>query len=350
MEESIFPSPSPEDISEALCPTVLELVILPTEDCNFRCIYCYEEHKRGRMSPDIIEGIKRLIARRMEDIVQLRISWFGGEPLAAKQIVFEVNEYAYNLCKNNKVYFASDITTNGYFITPLVMERLVKSSLKEFFISLAGIGADHDKLRPLASGKGSFSKIWENLISLRNSEIDFNISLRLHYSPNISSCELLCRMVNEEFGGDRRFRTSLQRIADLGGENTGKFSTVSAEKSEEINWHLASFMPDMIVEDLNPKKSLICTAARPNNLVIRPDGQISKCLAHLDDPRNLVGRLETNGSMSFNRQRLQPWFKGFDNLDGKMLGCPIASVPRENWPTEEKRKIFPFNIIVDHAS
>jgi len=39
----------------------LNLILMPFENCNFRCIYCYEEFKRNRMSRDVIEGILNLV-------------------------------------------------------------------------------------------------------------------------------------------------------------------------------------------------------------------------------------------------------------------------------------------------
>lgn len=37
---------------------LLHLIILPTEKCNLRCVYCYEDFKKGKMS-EKIEEIKK---------------------------------------------------------------------------------------------------------------------------------------------------------------------------------------------------------------------------------------------------------------------------------------------------
>ena len=36
---------------------ILRLIILPTEKCNFKCLYCYEEFKIGKMSIELQEDI-----------------------------------------------------------------------------------------------------------------------------------------------------------------------------------------------------------------------------------------------------------------------------------------------------
>jgi sulfatase maturation enzyme AslB (radical SAM superfamily) len=61
----------------------LNLIILPTEACNFRCTYCYETFEHKKMKKEVVNGIKALIGRRGPELNKLEIAWFGGEPLLA---------------------------------------------------------------------------------------------------------------------------------------------------------------------------------------------------------------------------------------------------------------------------
>jgi len=49
----------------------LNLIILPTEACNFRCTYCYETFENKKMPRPVVTGIKSLIDRRGEDLDEL---------------------------------------------------------------------------------------------------------------------------------------------------------------------------------------------------------------------------------------------------------------------------------------
>ena len=42
---------APEVLQSSLTPSLLHLILLPTEACNFRCTYCYEDFRLGRMEP-----------------------------------------------------------------------------------------------------------------------------------------------------------------------------------------------------------------------------------------------------------------------------------------------------------
>ena len=343
-------SPSRTDLSEALSSKILELILLPTEECNFRCIYCYEDHVPGRMSNATVAGIKRLIERRMDDLQFLRLSWFGGEPLIAADILFEIGEFANKQCDARGVILAGDVTTNGFMLAPATMSRLVAAKHQQFFVSLAGAREVHDRLRPLVSGKGTFDRIWRNLTELRDSSLDFTIDLRLHFGPDIIPCEALCREVNDAFGDDGRFTVSLQRIADLGGANTGTFDTVAPEDARAIVWHLASLLPDVQVSNLYPKKHPICCAARPNNMIIRTDGRLSRCACQLNDHRNFVGSIDADGHLALDQKQLNPWFKGYNSFDGNMLACPVNTVPREAWPEAAPTGLIPVERLVGQRS
>ncbi|OBS07518.1 hypothetical protein BAX55_02700 [Acinetobacter baumannii] len=73
-----------------------ELILYPTEQCNFRCSYCYENFEIGRMLPEVVESVKNLIDNRLDVVDHLHLSWFGGEPLIAKDILLDIANYAFN--------------------------------------------------------------------------------------------------------------------------------------------------------------------------------------------------------------------------------------------------------------
>jgi uncharacterized protein len=62
----------------------LHLILMPTEKCNFRCIYCYEDFSIGRMGRPVIEGVKALIRRRLPSLSSIEINWSAvNRPLQA---------------------------------------------------------------------------------------------------------------------------------------------------------------------------------------------------------------------------------------------------------------------------
>jgi hypothetical protein len=100
-EGSVEPAESAQDeilrealVLDAFTSTKLELTLSPTEKCNFRCVYCYEYSSIGRMRPAVVSGVRNLILRRAAGRKTLQISWFGGEPLLAYDIVTEIGEFA----------------------------------------------------------------------------------------------------------------------------------------------------------------------------------------------------------------------------------------------------------------
>lgn len=49
----------------ALDNSIWSLIIMPTEKCNFRCEYCHEDFKIGRMPRAIVDTVKLLIQKRL---------------------------------------------------------------------------------------------------------------------------------------------------------------------------------------------------------------------------------------------------------------------------------------------
>lgn len=316
-------------VAGALSPKFLNLIILPTEKCNFRCTYCYEDFAIGRMKDPVVQAIKKLIARRVPELAHLSLSWFGGEPLLAKSVVQEIGAYAHELCLEHGVRFESGFTTNGYLLTPELMEYFVGISHRGYQITLDGDEEWHDKTRVQANRKPTFERIWSHLLGYKNLSSNFNVSLRLHiHRDNIESQRRLYARLQSELLTDRRFSVYFHKVSNLSSEwSIGE--TVLDRKAylEAIDY----IMGPRAVEPSGPiseehLEGYICYAAKPNSLLIRANGDIGKCTVALSDDRNRIGRILDDGTLDISNPKLQKWFAGFATMSEQALGCPLSTL------------------------
>lgn len=166
------------DQLQAFRSDYLNLIILPTEACNFRCTYCYETFENKKMSRRVVTGIKSLIDRRGAELNELEISWFGGEPLLAFDVVTDICKHAIGAAKAGGFNFSSNMTTNGYFLDRQCFLSCLANGIGSFQISLDGGPNDHNTSRKLASGAGTFDRIWANLLAMKEVPGEFTILLR----------------------------------------------------------------------------------------------------------------------------------------------------------------------------
>jgi len=307
---------------------MLELIIFPTEQCNFRCTYCYEDFSIGKMQREIIENIKSLISSRAEELKHLKISWFGGEPLSAKSVVYEISDYAQLESQKSGYQFHSSMTTNAYQLDCQTARRLINLGVSYFQVSLDGNQAAHDSTRRRLNGSGSFDKIWQNLIALKASDLNFSVTLRLHITPeNYLSMPELINDIKSCFGGDSRFNVFFKLIADLGGGNSGSFDTLTFAKGQSvINELKKKLNHELEVISLgHTMEPYVCYAAHPNSFVIRADGRIGKCTVALDNPVNSIGNLSAGGEMKLENDKLQYWLRGLYSGSTSQLQCPLAA-------------------------
>ena len=305
------------------------LTLMPTEQCNFRCTYCYEDFSIGKMTEGTIQGIKNLLKQRAPDLKHLTVSWFGGEPLAAKNVVYELGRYIKELLREYpNIHYESDMTTNGFALKGDVIKQLLDLEIRSFQISLDGPKEIHDKTRVRMNGEGSFDVIWNNLLALKSLSADFRVMIRVHVTPeNYQALEDFLPIVKQTFDGDKRFGIFLKAIENLGGPNGGKFSTLGKSKFEAIE-RLYAMIRDMEMSPLRQKDAYICYASKVNNLVIRADGTLSKCTVVFNDERNKLGRIHDDGTIDVDAEKMNLWVRGLKSLDETTLGCPLKGLPK----------------------
>lgn len=309
-----------------------ELILLPTEQCNFRCTYCYEDFEIGQMKPNTVEAIKKLIAARLPALKYFVISWFGGEPLMAKGVVHDINAFARQACAAAGVEFQSNMTTNAFGLDRSTFDRLVGLDVRSYQVSLDGDEAAHNKTRRLMSGRGSFQKIWDNLLQMRDSTEKFNVMLRLHiHQDNVDSIGVLVDKIADAFGADPRFTIFMKAVGNWGGSGVKSMSLVRDAK--QIIVGLEQVLVDRGWFDRRGGKPaggkvVPCYAARPSSFVIRADGSLAKCTVAFNDPRNRVGSINDDGTLNIENEKMRNFMRGFQSLDESELKCPMHGMPK----------------------
>jgi uncharacterized protein len=309
---------------EAFAPDRLRLFILPTERCNFRCVYCYEDFLIGRMSSEVVSGLKALISQRASTLSGLRLSWFGGEPTTAIDIVHEIMRHAIEAARAHKLQIDGDMTTNAFRLNREMLANLCNLSVREFQITLDGPEAIHNKTRVLANGQKTFHRIWANLLQAKASPLPFQMILRVHLThDNHESMPQFVDQLRDTFLDDARFSITFKAVGHWGGPHDNTFAVLSNPRVEEIIQSLSYRLYGDRKDSLSTWNDEVCYAARPNNFVIRADGRVEKCTVALNKPGNLVGRLNPDGTLTFRDGVHQNWLYGWKAMDGDILSCPM---------------------------
>lgn len=320
----------------------LHLILMPTEQCNFRCVYCYESFTRGTMTPDVQQGIKRYLASQ-EGLDQLVVSWFGGEPLLAPDVVLDLTAFMREYSEANRIDFRCSATTNGSLLTPDLANRLIPAGLSQIQVSLDGLAQEHDQRRVGARGEATFATILSNLRYLHDSDLEFEAAIRYNFDPgNLPKTREFYEMLKTEFGGDPRFVTEMQPIGKWGGPNDDSLAVCEGHATyrslvEAKHIALKAGFRETQTRDVLRPNGAVCYAANPRSFVIGPDGKIYKCTVELDyHDRNIVGQLHADGRMDLDWNKMALWCETNGMDPGKKCGtcyfspaCHGAVCPKE---------------------
>lgn len=140
----------------------LGLAIAPTTHCNFNCSYCYEENRKAiymdkKTENNVIEFIKK-----HDRIRNLRITWYGGEPLLGFDSIKRLLKEFKNL--SHAKINSHTMTTNGYLLDETKSVFFKDYPLDTIQITIDGTKEYHDKRRTLAPNNlPTFDKIVTNI-------------------------------------------------------------------------------------------------------------------------------------------------------------------------------------------
>lgn len=309
--------------AKKLLSDTLILTIMPTEGCNFRCSYCYENHTPNSMTPQMLDQLKKFITSQAQNYKAIRLNWFGGEPTLCRNAVLEISELVKSMQAKYGLHYSASMTTNGYLLNLDFFLQLLAAGVNEFQITLDGW--DHNKTRPHASGKGTLQQILANLTvlsALPANLYDYKIIIRRNILDGDTDFTWYDHLYSL-FGHDPRFMIVVRTVNDWGGDSVEKLNIAKGtNKSTLLRLHEGYLekigMPHSI-ED-NSLFSRICYAAYPNGFVFRANGDIVKCTVALDHPNNQVGRIDMGNGVILSDEVNHLWYD--NELKQECFTCP----------------------------
>jgi len=312
----------------------LELILLASEDCNFRCTYCYEQFVRGTMQPRVREAIKKLITQRLDGLRFLRVSWFGGEPLYGLPAIEDLGPFFLAHTAEHSVGYHSTMTTNGYLLTPEVAEKLLAWKITAYQITIDGSPEDHDHSRPARDGRGTFATILANLKALSQRKDDYNVTIRVNYDrQNHSRIDRFLDVVQKEFIHDSRFKIRFHSVGRWGGPNDEQLDVCGLDEATKVKRELEREALDrglnigQGIKEINRFGAEVCYAARPYNFIIGASGKVMKCTVALDTADyNVVGEINDDGELKLDQDKMALWTEPAFETDVKCQKCVVVPI------------------------
>jgi uncharacterized protein len=152
-----------------------QLILNITEQCNLRCKYCiyggsYKYQRTHSTKAMSFSLAKKAIGAFLQHAKEkVHISFYGGEPLLAFDLIKQIISYTESLT-TKKVHWS--MTTNATLLTRDVADYLYKNKFI-LTVSVDGPKDIHDRYRVFPDGRGTFDAIQANLTYLRSLDMEY---------------------------------------------------------------------------------------------------------------------------------------------------------------------------------
>ena len=301
----------------------LYLTILPTDACNFRCVYCYESATNTHLSDENEKNIIKFIKKNIKQYKYVRVSWFGGEPLVRKEQVIRMSEEINEICKMNGVLFSGQMTTNAYELDINTFNTLVRNRILAFQICIDGNRESHNRQRPHVTKDDSYQRIMENIKNIENhaNTNTFLITLRSNIAKETEPyLESYLNEIYNIVGNDKRFEIVFQGVRNWGGSRIDDkiVNIVDNESLLYEKWYLKAAeigLNSAEVMNLSVRGEM-CAGNFQNGYIINPDCSVHKCTLSFFGDENTremgrIGQIKPDGTMEVDISKNAKWLSHY---------------------------------------
>lgn len=322
----------------------LALVIAPTMTCNFECPYCYEGEQKGVMSKNTQESVVSFVSKFAKENQNIHITWFGGEPLLVKNIIYGLSDRFMNICHNENVEYEAEIITNGYLLDRETVFKLQKYKINFIQVTIDGLPETHNKRRKLkgCNENNTYDRIVENIRFAKEQGINVSIRVNIDRQTISEIDQIMDNMIqngfeNEVYLGQLECNTMECDLLSDSCLNNEEYAETC------INFERRKLLQEIEISYPKPK-NINCGADYLYSYVIDSEGFMYKCwndigikqksIGNLDDYYNVIHNPNANYSkwmiwspFQYDKCReckLLPICMGGCSYNGNMAGAPLC--------------------------
>ena len=257
------------------------------------------------------------------------IGFFGGEPLLR-------SGWIASLLSKTGGGIRSSATTNGYLLTPDLFRKLLPLGLRTYQITLDGLPEDHDRMRILFNGKGTWQRTYDNIKSTSQVNEFFTIVIRVNFNEKSLDLARLGRFFDlfSFARDDLRYRFCFCPVAPYSGINgMPGGDSLACQCNEAAGMRMLFGFSRYVQENgfflsdaglYAETGGLVCYASKINTYVINTRKEIQKCTVALDQSVNRLSVLTREGIDSLAVQDASGVWEGrLSGPDRECCGCPL---------------------------
>ena len=280
------------------------LTIAPTLACNFRCKYCFEQHRSGIMSEDTQNALIEFVKAYTQSAKEFSVTWYGGEPLLARNVVYSLSEKFLEICNLHHISYSAFMITNGSLLTDADLECFSRYHINGAQITIDGPKEIHDSRRISCNGDSTFDILIENINKAVNKGIEIIVRVNID-KDNIDYCEDLLSLLKKrvekysllkiDFGKVAAF-TEICRSIESSCYDVEQYADLLLPLYDKVI-NMGFSMNKMVVYPT--VKFNYCCADYANSFVVDVDGYIYKCWNQVGMPDASCGKVyDTDGKIS----------------------------------------------------
>lgn len=276
---------------------VLHLTIAPGLGCNYKCVYCFEKHRKipEAMTVETQEKLAGYIidlAKNNPCLKYVMIRWFGGEPLLYTDAITHISDLIIPYFDQEGIEYYSEIITNGRFLSVENANLLKKCRIKHVQLPIDGMPEYY--MSQKRASLSDFEKTVQNVIDTCDI---LPINIRINISENKKDALDLTSFLLDEKKLDGKIKINISHIRNY--DNSECEQEVSAHKSfidfenrflnEFLN--IKKYSPHSLSVSIPKRRPANCYCICSKNHVIGPRGELYRCEHHLGRNEYSVGNI-----------------------------------------------------------